>query len=199
MKNMSFDEKIILQQVANGSETAFASLFHHWQPYLSTHIHRITASRVLTEEIVQDVFLKIWMSRETLNEISHFQGYLLAMSRNHALNALKLLMRQLDRMNVEELEQHMTYADSEEGEIPRQYVLTLIDEGIEHLSPRQKEIYLLHRHQKRTYSEIAAQLGIGRESVKTHLQLAVKSLTAYIKEHLGLIILLLEMHDKKIF
>ena len=54
-----YDEKGLLQWVAEGDEVAFGKLFHRWQPFLASHIFRVTESKTITEEIVQDVFLKI--------------------------------------------------------------------------------------------------------------------------------------------
>ena len=68
----------------------------------------------------------------------------------------------------------------------------LIDESIHQLSPRQKEVFLLHRYEKLTYQQIADQLGIGRESVKTHLQSALKSITSHIESKIGMLFILLQ-------
>jgi RNA polymerase sigma-70 factor (ECF subfamily) len=193
----TYQEPVLLRQVAEGDEAAFASLYHHWQPFLATHIYRITGSRELAEEVVQDVFMKIWMTREALSQVENFRAYLLVMSRNHALNALKGLMRRFEKQGLFEKDMQRLPPD-EEGDLQR-FRLSLMDEAIDRLPPRQKEIYLLHRHQRLTYVEIADQLNIGRETVKTQLQLSVKSITAFIKGHLALLIALLEMNGKDFY
>ncbi|WP_298707533.1 sigma-70 family RNA polymerase sigma factor [Chitinophaga sp.] len=186
----TYNEPELLLRVSQGDEAAFSALFHHWQPFLTTHIYRITESRELAEETVQDVFLKLWMTREALAGIGHFKAYLLTVSRNHALNALKSLMRRLhNQARFEREGAESLFGDDEPA---NKLQLSLLDEAIESLSARQKEIYLLHRHQRLSYAEIAEKLGIGRESVKTHLQLAVRSITKHVKQRLALLILLLE-------
>ncbi|WP_372490119.1 RNA polymerase sigma factor [Chitinophaga sedimenti] len=60
-------------------------MFHQWQPFLSTHIYRITESRELTEEIVQDAFLKIWQTRETLPDVRNFRSYLIVISKHQGI------------------------------------------------------------------------------------------------------------------
>src|SRR5690606_38854802 len=79
----------------NGDEQAFAQLYRLWQPALGAYIFRITRSKEFAAEIIQDVFLKIWTSRETLSEINNFKSYLFVMSRNQALNALRKVMREV--------------------------------------------------------------------------------------------------------
>lgn len=187
-------ERELLSLVAVGDESAFTVLFHQWRPLLASYIYRITNSKVLTEEIVQDVFLKIWMTRETLEEISNFKAYLFIVSRNHAINALKQALREVNKQNVYQKEM-MVAGDMEEDEENSKIFLTLIDEAIAKLPPRQKEVYFLHRHQQFTYLEIANKLGIGKESVKTHLQLASRFISDFVRNRIGIMISLLECQD----
>ncbi|NIG54779.1 sigma-70 family RNA polymerase sigma factor [Chitinophaga sp. Cy-1792] len=191
-----YDEATVVRRIAAGDEAAFSAFFHHWQPYLATHIYRITESSQLAEEVVQDVFMKIWMTRESLSSVIYIKAYLLKLSRNEALNALKSIMR---RINREDAAEKMLQHDTGESEQHRAFQLTLIDEAIDSLPPRQKEVFLLHRHQRLTYAEIAEKLNIGRESVKTHLQLATKAITSHVKGKITLLILLVELQDKHIF
>jgi DNA-directed RNA polymerase specialized sigma24 family protein len=60
-------------------------LFAAYHQRLGVHIFRITQSTELAEEMVQDVFMKIWMSRETLANVDNFKAYLFVVSKNHAL------------------------------------------------------------------------------------------------------------------
>lgn len=184
------EEGSLLQQVSLGDETAFTQLFHQWQPFLSTHIYRITESKALTEEIVQDVFLKIWQTRETLSEVRNFRNFLLVVSKNHALNVLQKLSREFqnrqewlrDNEGTEEVHDH------------KQAFYSLLDDAIDKLTERQREVYLLHRHQHLTYQQIADRLGIGKESVKTHIELAVKHITRHVRDRLEIIVILFLLH-----
>lgn len=181
-------EKSLLKQVAKGDERAFTQLFHQWQPFLATHIFRITESEFITEEIVQDVFLKIWQSRETLAEINSFKAYLLVVSKNHALNVLRKLSNEFQKQEAF-IKENRLHQDQESETAAKHYYYSLIDEAVSQLSPRQKEVYLLHRHEHLTYKQIAERLGIGTESVKTHFSLAVSSISSYVKAKLALTII----------
>jgi RNA polymerase sigma-70 factor (family 1) len=196
---MLYEEKETLLAVSQGDETAFTRLFEHWQPVLASFIFRITRSREIAAEIVQDVFLKIWMSREVLGSIDNFKGYLLVVSKNHAINVLRKSMR--EQRNLERwttTQQDHAEPTSPSPDMQEETVFTLIDEAIERLPERQKQVFLLHRYERLTYAQIAQQLGIGKESVKTHLALAIKSISKYLHEKANFLIgLLLIM--KKIF
>jgi RNA polymerase sigma factor (sigma-70 family) len=170
-------DRHILRKVSEGDETAFKKLFFHWQPFLSIHMFRITGSKELTEEIVQDIFLKIWMTREILQTIENFKAYLIVVSRNQALNALRQLATQARKHKAWEIEQRNPGVITD----PSSFYYTMIDEAIDRLSSRQREIYLMHRHQHLTYQEIADRLKLSRETIKTHLQQAITNITKYIR------------------
>lgn len=176
----SYDEQELLRRVAQGYEDAFRRLYNQFQPFLATHIFRITDSRELTEEIIQDVFLKIWQTRENLYEIRSFKAYLLVISKNHALNAIKKIAREFDLLSKYALENKPA-----EMEDYKSAYYSILDEAIDNLSTRQKEVYLLSRHERLTYQQIADKIGIGKESVKTHIELAIKNISEYVKKRLS--------------
>ena len=185
----------ILKDIAAGSSKAFRALYSQWEPTLSSFIFQVTRSKVITAEIVQDVFLKIWMTRESLVEVKDFKAYLFVISKNRAINALKKSLADLERMKKYASEVPFNEQPVEDDDA--QLHFSLIDEAIDQLSPRQKEIFLLHRHERHSYREIAEQLGIGKESVKTHLSLAIKSIKNHIETKITLIILLIDFISKK--
>jgi RNA polymerase sigma-70 factor (ECF subfamily) len=187
-------ETELLKDIAAGSSEAFRALYSQWEPTLSSFIFQVTRSKVITAEIVQDVFLKIWMTRESLVEVKDFKAYLFVISKNRAINALKKSLADLERMKKYASEVPFNEQPEDDND---QLPFTLIDEAIDHLSPRQKEIFLLHRHERYSYREIAEQLGIGKESVKTHLSLAIKSIKNHIETKITLIILLIDFISKK--
>lgn len=182
------DERELLMQVASGDEHAFRQLFmmHHQQ--LGEHMLRITNSIELAEEVVQDVFLKIWFTRESLGRVDNFKAYLFVISKNHALNCLKKLakeravIKQLEEAGTGNLHAEITGTDM---------YYNLLDEAIDQLPPQQQKVYLLSRHGRLKYAEIADQLELSRETVKKYLQIATLSITEYVHEHLEVIALLL--------
>lgn len=173
-------QQLLLARVSQGDETAFKKLFETWFSFLAHHIFRITRSRQITEEVVQDVFLKIWLSRETLADIQDFKAYLVVVSRNNALNALRKLAS--DDKNHQRWLNEMK---KQEATDPASVYYSLIDEAIDHLSPRQREIYLMHRHRRLTYNNIAEQLNLSRETVKSHLQSAIASISRYVSQKMN--------------
>ncbi len=183
-------------KVSEGDESAFRELFNYWQPLFSNYIYSITKSKELSAEIVQDVFLKIWLKRETLSQVEHFKAYLFKISRNEALNALRKTMREIKVLEEWERLQRDNSSNIPDDN-PLHQQLAIVDEAIEELSDRQKEIYKLHRHERLTYQQIAERLGIGRETVKTHLDNAVSSIKKKLNSRMLLLLMLTDEISRK--
>lgn len=189
-------EKELLLKVASGDEHAFSELFNTHHQLLGTHIYRITDSIELAEEVVQDVFLKIWISRETLTTIHNFRAYLFVISKNHALNCLRKLAK--ERVHQKTIEENATNLVPEENPGLEGYY-SLLDQAIDHLPPQQQKVYLLSRHSRLKYDEIANQMGLSRETVKKYLQGATHSITSFVQSNIDIsaIIILAAMFFKK--
>tara|TARA_R110002124_G_scaffold280554_1_gene453922 strand:- start:1177 stop:1761 length:585 start_codon:yes stop_codon:yes gene_type:complete len=175
--NALYDEGELLSQIAAHNEAAFGKLFHRYHHQLGTFIFNLTKSHELSEEVVQDVFLKIWINRKDLKEINNFKAYLFTVSKNHALNCLKKVARENTLTSIVETDLIPERTD----EWPENELYNLLDEAIDHLPPQQKKVYLLSRHERMKYNDIALQLNLSRETVKKYLQLASESITSYIK------------------
>jgi RNA polymerase sigma factor (sigma-70 family) len=173
-------EKQLLLAVADGDEQAFRRLFTAHHQLLGVHIHRITNSADLAEEVVQDVFLKIWMTRESLTNVHDFKAYLFVISKNHAINCLKKLAK--ERIEIKKLEESSINQLMPEANDNMYY--NLLDEAIDQLPLQQQKVYLLSRHKRLKYAEIADQLKLSRETVKKYLQIATASITDYVRTHL---------------
>lgn len=187
-------ERDLLKKAASGDEIAFRDLYERWQPSLSAFIFKIARSKELTAEIIQDVFLKIWMNREFLADVDNFKSYLYVVCRNHAINVFRKTMREL--RYHQQLEKSVVREMYDEDEDNEYINLSVIDQAISQLPPRQKEVYLLHRHDRLTYQQIADQLNIGKETVKTHIGLAVKSLTSYLKSRATVLFALAQLFSE---
>lgn len=182
-------EAEVLRGISQGDEKAFATLFHHYHQRLGLHIYRITKSAELAEEIVHDVFLKIWINRELLTEIDNFPAYLFVLSKNAALNGLKKLANEQARRTELDADQ-LQIAETAEDDL--RYLL--IDEAIDRLPSQQRQVYLLSRHQRLSYAEIAERMQLSRETVKKYLQLSTESIASYIRKRLVMSLLIVLLY-----
>lgn len=169
-------------RIAEGDEVAFTELFNTWYPLLSTLVLRLTRSELLAEEVVQDVFLKIWMGRESLLYVQHFKPFLWVMAKHLAFDALrKVAAREAREKHYQQ--NLVTVSAGPEGDVdPSASYHTLIDEAISRLPPQQQRVYLLSRRDRIKQAEIADRMGISVATVKSYLQLAIESITRYVKQ-----------------
>lgn len=175
------DEDEWLVRVAEGDELAFRRLFYQYHQQLGTYLLKITGSVELAEEITQDVFLKIWMTRESLVEIKSFKAYLFVVSKNYALNCLRTLSK--ERTQKKEWESSIRSMSVDTEEPVQIHYSNLIDEAIQQLPPQQLKVYLLSRHKRLKHREIAEQLILSKETIKKYIQLSAESITNYIRTH----------------
>lgn len=174
------NEQELLARIAKGDERAFTELFEGYYSALGEFVFKLTESLPITQEIVQDAFIKIWLKRETLMEIKSFSSYLFIVCRNQTYNQLRKIAG--DRSFNLPLEQHFNESiDIEEEIAPVDHYRSLIDASIDKLPEQAKRVYLLSRHQRLKHDEIAKKLNISPETVKKHIQYAV----GFIKKDLN--------------
>jgi RNA polymerase sigma-70 factor (ECF subfamily) len=182
------NEYELLLQAAQGDEKAFRLLFdHYWNNIYSVAL-TLTKSPTLSEEIVQDVFLKIWLKREQLPSVEKFDSFLFTVAKNHIYNELR--KKTIEQPFVEHLEQHFL----ESSALPEQMMLLketkqLIDRAVQQLPDQQRLVFELSRNEGLDYNTIADQLGISRSTVKNHMTKALQFLRQYLNVHRGELVL----------
>jgi RNA polymerase sigma factor (sigma-70 family) len=186
MGNAAKDEKDLLQQVSEGNESAFRELFFRYADLIGRYVLRFTHSKIHAEEIVQDVFLKIWMSREALAAVENFRAYLFVVSRNQTLNAIRKELRQISHQNEWKKNQiakgESTIAHEREEII---HLEGLIEGAISQLPFQQQRAWLLSRKEGLTHPQIAIAMGISRETVKKYIMYANHSIAYFIRSKIS--------------
>lgn len=182
-------EKALLLRVAEGDEKAFEELFYQYHNKLGAYVLGWTKSLQLAEEIVQDVFLKIWLNRQALTTVEKFENYLYILSRNYTYNALRTIAgEQVKRQEwIKHFENNLDF-DSESA---TEDYLPLIEKAISNLPPQQKNVFILKRKQGLKYEEIASQLNIAPETARKHLAAAQKNIIAFLKTNPKVVALIL--------
>jgi RNA polymerase sigma-70 factor (ECF subfamily) len=166
----------LVRRIRAGDERALELVFKAHYAGMASFVQRFVRSPDLAEELVQDVFLKLWSKREQLAEIETFRTYLFRAARNTALNYLrrvKLERRWQEEQGASEEAPNSFAADDETVE---QEVAQAVKEAIDRLPPRCREIFLLSRDGGLTYAEIARSLDISVKTVETQMGRALKSL-----------------------
>ncbi|WP_164974137.1 RNA polymerase sigma factor [Filimonas effusa] len=176
--------KELLRRIAEGDQLAFKQLVQQCNSmvYRFVETHITVKQPELIEEVVYDVFLQLWLTRETLPAILNFENYLFILARNKGFNALKKELGEMARRKHWE-GGSVAQGDGEQLALENK-ALGLIDEAIATLSEQQRKVWVMSRRNARTYVQIATELGISRETVKSYLQAANLSIKKYVVNHL---------------
>lgn len=185
------DENEVLAKVAAGDELAFAELFNWCYQPLGQSLLKLTESVQLTQEIVQDAFVKIWLRKEKLTDIDNFSGYLFILCRNQAFTTLKRLAKEKKLQPL--VQQQLQWeAELEDLENPSEHYRTLIQQAVDKLPAQQRKIYQLSRYERMKYEEIGEKLGLSPETIKTQVYNAVKFIRKELSNQIapGIIVVL---------
>ena len=143
------------------------------------------------EEIVQEVFIKIWKSRGNIDIYASFESFLFTIAYN---STMSLLRKRVVETKSREYLKSMQQIESEDQVIDELQYKELdhkIQSLIEQLTPRQKEIFRLSREEGLTHNEIAQQLKISESTVNNHLVTILKYLKSHIDSGLAINVLFL--------
>lgn len=192
----AYNEKELLRCSAKGDEAAFASLFNMYRHKLYGFLLRATASPETTEDVIQDVFLKLWKDRENLVHIEQFGGYVYRMAQNRVINSLKrmaketLILEELGKMQV------LSVASAEE-QLSGKETRSHLHAALNKLTPKQKLVFTLSREQGLKHEEIAAFLNISPSTVNNHMIEALRQLRQQLSispEACSLLLIVLLFH-----
>nr|WP_319998712.1 RNA polymerase sigma-70 factor [uncultured Draconibacterium sp.] len=165
----------ILSALAQDDEASLEKLFNHYYPRLFNFSKSILKLEDGIDDILQEVFVKIWKNRKNINSAATFNSYIFIITRNLLLNELR---RQLSFQNTKEEVKRLSLANeySLSEQIDYQELKEKIDAFVEELPDRQKEVFLLSRSEGLSHKEIAEKLGIKPKTVEYHITLAVRCL-----------------------
>jgi len=178
----SYEESQLLTMLAEDSQYAFQLLFNKYK----NHIYKVAALYVkspsMAEEILQDVFMKVWLHRKTLVTIHSFESWLFTVSKNLIFNYNKRLAAEWKA--YERYGQRSTTAQSDtDHKVRTAQYQQLLSTAIGQLPQQQQAVYKMAREENLSYQEIATQLSLSVLTVKTHMARALNAIRSFLKEH----------------
>jgi len=174
-------EKLLLVKISLGDEHAFRILFEQHRKRVYTYALKIVKSEVYAEEILHDVFIKIWQHK-SITEIENLESFLRTVTKNTTLKVLRRIKLEV-RVNDELGHTWQEIHNETEDAILLKETAQILSQGINLLSPQQKQVYLLCREEGLKYADVAQRLSISTETVKTHMKQALKFLRTYVSKN----------------
>lgn len=182
-----YSDKVLLSAMRKGDASAFDTLFRRYYPMLCAYGHRFVSMED-AEEIVQDVMLWLWESRE---------GEVIEMSLNRYLfkAVYRRALNKIVRAEVKQRADTFFYRQTEEMLQDTDYYIleeltARIEQGITGLPPTYREAFILHRFENKSYKEIADLLQVSPKTVDYRIQQALKLLRKDLKDYLPLLLFL---------
>jgi RNA polymerase sigma-70 factor, ECF subfamily len=187
---MSFDFNSYWQKTKNGDEKAFESLFKEINSSLCYYALQITNDQFIAQEIVQDVFLKLWQNRQDIIITGSVKAYLYVFTHNLAINSLirnntrknsvsKLISNDLWNNIETTLEMNPFLLEKLEAEDTNM----LIEKTISELPQQCREIFTLSRFDNKTNKEIATLFKITESTVRSHIFKALEKIEEALEKN----------------
>ena len=192
------NEKELFERISHGDEAAFTEVFYYYEPRIFPFILKMTDSKALAQEIVQELFLTLWVRRDSASQIEHPRSYIFRMAANKTTTWLK---KEARKTHVEKnaMELISDEYNTAEEKIAFQEMQESVNKAVEQLPPQQKLVYQLNRQQGLKNEEIAQQLNISEKTVKNHLTEALRSIRNHLENSPGasltLLMVIMKLHQ----
>jgi RNA polymerase sigma-70 factor (ECF subfamily) len=174
LKEKQLSEEALVQQLIEGSEAAFEALYFQYATKLAAFVTPYANSKEDVEEAVQETFLAVWLNRSNIDPNQSFSAYLFTIAKNFALKII--------RKNIQQtlLEQNLSLLQTSKGtDQPDKTLLASeleneLNQLVEQLPQRARQVFLLRRMEGLTNKEIAEKLDISISTVENHINVALR-------------------------
>lgn len=165
----------LMERVTAGDQVAFSKLFSMYYKRLTSFAYSITKSHEAAEEIVEDIFLKLWTNRKTISSIQNPSVYLYVSVKNRSLNKLADKAREFIIAPFDDIDPYLEAIHQDPYTMMiTDEMLRRVNDAINQLPPRCKMIFKLIREDGLKYKEVAEILNISINTIDAQMAIAVK-------------------------
>jgi RNA polymerase sigma-70 factor (family 1) len=172
----------LVTALRTGSEPAFRELFNRYAGKVFRYVMRFVPAEPVAEELMQDVFMKVWNYRENLDASQSFNNFLFRITKNHILNHLRDMQRDVALNKEYRLSLSSFHNAVEESLIPDEYI-ALANKAIALLPDKRRSIFIMSRLEGMSYEQIAQALDISKDTVRLQMIKSIKSIREYLRLH----------------
>lgn len=176
--NLPSDEAALLLQLKRGDENALDVIYRKYWEGLFFYSYHLLKDKHACEDVIQDLFVRLWENREQLDVRLSLKAYLYASCR-YAL--YKLIKKEQVREDIFDAIYERLHTETAYGNLEHKELVQQINVIVNGLPPKCREVYELSRKENLSYKEIGERLGISVKTVENHINRALKEL----KQSLG--------------
>ncbi|MDO8929715.1 MAG: RNA polymerase sigma-70 factor [Bacteroidota bacterium] len=177
----SIADQSLVESIKNSNRGVFELVFNFYYSGLVVYADQIIKNTTISEDIVQSVFMKLWETRETI-DIRSFRSYFIQCVKNRCIDHLRN-QQVKNRFDNRVTEPVILVMD--EDLWTKTELTDLIEQSVESLPPRCREIFRMSRYENLKIAEIADQLKISKRTVETQISKALKILRVKLIDYLS--------------
>ena len=183
-----YEEAHLITLLADDSEYAFQLMYDRYRNRIYQTAIRYLKSPLLAQEVVQDVFLKLWIERINIKTVQPVEAWLYTVAKNNLINRLKKIANEWKAIsNLKLLTQQ--FVDSSSNKIEEAQYNERLQKAIQSLPPHQQKVFYFARNEHLTYIQIGEKMGISPLTVKTHMSRALLHIKTHFSDVEGLFII----------
>jgi len=184
LSNLQDEELLLLMN--GGNQQAFVCIYDRYWKEMYTCAFQVFAHRETCEDLIHDIFLYLWDSREKL-EIRSLRDYLYIAVKNRSLNKIRSAKKNLDQIN--EGHQEIPSALSADQSVAVKEISAILNASIDELPEKCRAILILSRKEQLSNKEIAARLGISTKTVENQINIGLKKIRLGMSDFLMITII----------
>lgn len=189
-KKLLHTEKELVEKLRNGDSFAFEVLFYKYRNKVKGFAKKIIPAQIDPDEIVQEVFVRVWLKKATLNPDKEFQSFLFSIAKNLVIDHLKSAVNRRLYFVEAHFQQDLLIEDNPEKSVTEDMELQLL-QLVEQLPERRREIFSLSRFEGLSYKQIAERLNITENTVDSQIRNALSFIRKEFRKFAILIFLFL--------
>jgi RNA polymerase sigma-70 factor (ECF subfamily) len=172
----------LMLRIREGDETSFALLLERHRRPVVNFLYRMVQNQAISEELAQEVFLRVYRSRERYEPTAKFTTWLFRIATHLALNSLRDGKKEKgqESLNEELLDGQVRQVEDRQPTVEQRMLnqarLTEVRNAIQALPPKQRAAVLMHKYQEPEYARIAEALGCSESALKSLLFRAYETL-----------------------
>jgi RNA polymerase sigma-70 factor (family 1) len=187
---MTVNDIVLCERLKSGDVDAYRLIYNRYHSQLYYYALRFLKMPELAEDVIHDVFLKLWEIREQLKPEFGIAGYLYKISRNQIFKLIKKISVETElRSKVISIIEDQVLES--EASLQWNEYEGLLGGAVDQLPPQCKKVFNLCRQEGKTYDEAAQILGISKHTVKEHMMAAMKSIKKYFRQNADIVFSLL--------
>lgn len=191
-ENQRVSDQELIEALRDGQEWAFTAIYdQYWYPLYRVGLHKIGQKHVV-EEMVQDIFTRLWNEREKL-VTNNLNYYLFSAIRFEVIDYIRKVGPRSRYLAYYQLFGSFIETNTE-NEVAYNELLRSIDQSLKPFSPETQQIFKLSRIESWTVPQIAIYLNLTEKQVEYHLGKASKAVRVYLNESLFLFFLFMSLH-----